>query len=68
MFLEGNEKDRKGESKMVEEKQDVTMEDLVANLLVEHGALLSLLLEKGIITEEDFNKKADEVAEEMSKE
>jgi len=54
---------------MVEEKkEEVTMEDVVANMLIEHGALISLLLEKGIIKEEEFNKKADEVANEMSKE
>jgi len=51
-----------------EKKEEVTMEDVVANMVVEHGALVSLLLEKGIIKEEEFNKKADEVAEDMSKE
>jgi hypothetical protein len=51
---------------MADDKQEVTLEDVVANMLIEHGALIALLLEKGIIKEEEFDKKTDEVAKDMS--
>jgi len=53
---------------MVEEKDSLTTEDMVANMVLEMNALISLLIEKGVITEAEYDAKLNAIEEEMLKE
>lgn len=47
--------------------EEVTMEDLVSQLMVDNMALKSLLIQKGVFSQQDFDAMAEAVTEEISK-
>jgi hypothetical protein len=48
---------------MEEKEEELSTEELVNNNDIMLNALIELLIEKGVITEEELEKKADDISE-----
>jgi hypothetical protein len=52
---------------MVEEnkKDEILTDEILGQLVLDSNAIIALLIQKGIITEEELNKKVEDLGKEM---
>jgi len=52
---------------LTKEENDTLVDNIVGQLVLESNAIIQLLIEKKIITEEELNKKVEDLGNEMLK-